>query len=97
MAKRISLRTLWESESLSDWHGTLSVREMSLSDVCNSGNNFSGYAQTPDHVVQSDLVGDRTKERCQCVGVEEDPWSRQLSDSLVVAAQDADCYGEAGT
>ena len=59
---------------------------MSLPDVGNCGNNFSGYAQTPDDVVQSDLVDHWTKERCQRLGAEKNPWYGQLPNGLVVAA-----------
>ena len=62
------------------------MHEMSLPDIGDSRNNLSGYTQTSDDVVQSDLVGHRTEERCECLGVEENPWSGQLSNGLVVVA-----------
>ena len=62
------------------------MHEMPLPDIGDSRNNFPGYAETPDDVVQSDPVGHRTEERCECLGVEENSWSGQLSNGLVVVA-----------
>ena len=59
---------------------------MSLPDVGNCWNNFPGYAQTADDVVQSDLVDNWTKERRQRLGTEKNPWYGQLPNGLVVAA-----------
>jgi len=97
LAGRIYLPSLRGRQRLDDRAGLGSLRDLRLSRLRDSRNDFREHPQAADVVVSSDLVDDVSEDGCERSGATEGSRFGQLQDCVDMVAQIATCHGAAGT
>jgi len=86
LADGVPLSQVRDWEGLVDAFGAVAVRRVRTPGLGDGRNDFPGHAHPADRLVSSDVVGDHTEERCECLGVAAGFGVGKLPNRLGLAA-----------